>query len=440
MNKAIDVSEYIAKKLSAIAQDYAITAEQKDRAQVKFANNKVSITQRWMTSSISVFACINRRTVFTESQPDRLSADRAVARLLQFSKAVSGNSEFRGIARGPFKYRHVRNYDAAVESMDLADCVRESINIGLANGAKRTAGLAEKSSVSLHTLTSGGVAASDRMSRAYFSMRSFSENEGSGHSVSVSAGMEGFNFREAAEESALIATQSKMPKSMPPGTYDVILGHLPAANLFEAVANSASPFYVESGLSFFGGKIGKRVADTSFSMADDPVSDFGAGSRKFDEEGFPAQRTEIIRNGILRSYLHSASTAARYGAKSTGNAGIIAPRAFSPVIEKGNLNKDELVEKVKRGILVTNTWYTRFQNYTTGEFSTIPRDGTFLIEKGRVARPVKGVRISDNMLDMLMKSRDLGNSSRQVMSWEMETPLTTPVILVGNVRITRSAE
>ena len=68
-------------------------------------------------------------------------------------------------------------------------------------------------------------------------------------------------------------------------------------------------------------------------------------------------------------------------------------------LDAGDVSKDELFEDVKKGLYLTNTWYTRFQNYAKGDFSTIPRDGIFLIEKGKIKQSLKDLRISDNALE-----------------------------------------
>jgi len=108
-------------------------------------------------------------------------------------------------------------------------------------------------------------------------------------------------------------------------------------------------------------------------------------SSSFDEEGVPTQKTKIIDKGVLKTYLHNTSTAKKHNVKTTGNAGLISPNASNLILEGGSGNPFD----VKKGIYVTNLWYTRFQNYATGDFSTIPRDGMFLIENGEITKPVK---------------------------------------------------
>lgn len=433
-----EIADYLLKKLRGRAEDIIVAAEKREKAQVKFANNKVSTTQRWLTDSVFVFAAINGRTVSTTIAADRNSADRAVSKLVSFANNVSKNTTYRGIAKGPFRYRNVLAFDKKLTDIDMADKVRASINAALEFGAKRASGVLETSASSLFLATSGGAECEDSSAKAYFSMRALAEDEGSGHDVIATRKAGELDCVKAAESAAATAVDSQKPEPVSPGTYDVLLDFLPAANLMEHVASSASIFYVESGLSCLGSKLGKSVASGQINLVDDATIDWGISSRSFDDEGVPTQRNEIIKEGVLRTYLHNTSTASRYKTKTTANAGITSPKAINPVVEKGNLNKEAILSKIKKGLLVTNVWYTRFTNHATGDFSTIPRDGMFLVENGKIKRPVKGLRISDNLLRMLKSIGAVGSESREIMSWELDSPITVPVLLVRDVAITKS--
>jgi PmbA protein len=119
--------------------------------------------------------------------------------------------------------------------------------------------------------------------------------------------------------------------------------------------------------------------------------------------------------------------------ETTANAGLIAPRSFNILFDckKGD------VFDVKEGIYITNVWYTRFQNYANGDFSTIPRDGAFLIKNGEIVQSLKGLRISDNMLNILKNIKYSNKKVIQIKSWEAEIPTFTPEVLVNNVNITK---
>lgn len=197
-------------------------------------------------------------------------------------------------------------------------------------------------------------------------------------------------------------------------------------------------FSVEAGFSFLAGKLGKAVASEAVTFIDDATLAEGYSSTPFDAEGTTTRPTTILRNGVLETYLHNHSTAKRHNTKSTGNAGLVSPEAWNLVLKPGKAKEEELIAEVKRGLLVTNIWYTRFQNYITGDFSTIPRDGLFLVEDGEVKGAVAGLRVTDNMQRFLEGMRLVGKTAQNVKSWEADTPVLAPPALVEKVRFTAS--
>jgi PmbA protein len=231
---------------------------------------------------------------------------------------------------------------------------------------------------------------------------------------------------------------ARNPKALKPGAYTVLFDPLPFANLVNQVMSALPITAVESGLSFLQGKIGQKVASNQFTLWDDGTTPGGFSSSSTDEEGVPSQKNLVIEEGVLKTYLHNTSTAKKYSTTTTANAGIISPHPNNGVVRPGDMSVDEMIAGMKRGLYVTNTWYTRFQNYVTGEFSTIPRDGIFYIENGKIKHPVTGIRISDNILRMLMSISAVGKDVKQVRGWEVEMPVFTPAAVIDDVVITKS--
>ena len=147
-----------------------------------------------------------------------------------------------------------------------------------------------------------------------------------------------------------------------------------------------------------------------------------------------------MENGTIKTFLHNTSTAKRHNTKTTANAGLIAPEPTNLIVEPGKYRKEEMIERIKHGLYITNLWYTRFQNYKTGDFSTIPRDGIFFIRNGRISYPVRNMRISENIMRIMGNIEAVGKVPEQVRGWEVETPVITPPILVKNIRITKPVE
>ena len=125
--------------------------------------------------------------------------------------------------------------------------------------------------------------------------------------------------------------------------------------------------------------------------------------------------------------------------KSTGNAGIIAPSYWNLEVSSGSLTFDEQLSSIDNGLLITNNWYTRFQNPAAGSYSTVPRDACFVINNGEITTPIHGIRISDEIPRQLSNIDSLSKIRKWISWWEVEIPVLSPSIVVKDVPITGSA-
>jgi PmbA protein len=190
--------------------------------------------------------------------------------------------------------------------------------------------------------------------------------------------------------------------------------------------------------SVFDDRLGKKVAPEHVTLKDNPAP-YSMSNRAFDDEGVPTRENVFIDHGVLKTYLHNTSTAKIFKTKTTANAGLISPGPWNVELEAGDMNKDELFHGVKKGLYLTNTWYTRFQNSAKGDFSTIPRDGIFLVEKGEIKQSLKDLRISDNVYAMLGNIVAVSKERQPVHWWsEVDPPALSCYVLMKNVHMTRS--
>lgn len=440
-----EAARYIVKKLVAEqVNDVVVQGTEHNSQQVKFSNNLVNAIKTLEVNSVSIFAVKDKRVVATALRNlNKSAADQLIKNMLSFMSSAPENEGYGGIAKSPFNYKEIKRvYDPSVEEDGEVgvNIVDKAITRATEQGMQRSAGIFEVSSDNIFIKTSQGVEAWDKGTKLYFSIRCFAEKDASGHMVAASRDLNGFDVNGAVDKAASIAHLAKNPKPIASGTYDVLFEHLSFANIVDRVGMASSAFAVEAGLSFLADKIGTNVASPLFRLEDTGVLPNGYDSIKFDEEGAPTKSKAIIEDGILKTYLHNTSTAKRYNTKTTGNAGLVSPSPLNLVVSPGKKSFDELVSEVKKGLYVTNVWYTRFQNYHSGDFSTIPRDGVILIEDGQLKHAVRDTRISDNMLNVLKSIRALGKDSKQVFGWEVETPVITPMALATDLKITRSED
>jgi PmbA protein len=436
--------DYIIKKAQKLgAEDIIVTSLNQLARQTKFANNEIVVNQTWDESDIDIFLAFKKKTISTSVKSDakKSEVDKTLNKMMKIAKLLKPSEDYFGIAEGKFDYKNVEDgYDKQIDNLQdkEVDFVNAAINKALENGVKKSSGVLYSNCWQVEKLTSNGIDVSEKGTGINFSIRSFADKDASAHSVSVSRILKGFDPVAAADEASLLALQSLNPSLGEEGKYDVIFHPMVFANILFYMSYAFSAFQVDSGLSFFIDKIGKKVANEIVTIEDDGLLKNGFGSRSFDDEGMSIQKTALVENGILKNYLHNTSTAKKFKTESTGNAGLIDPVPWNIVLSKGDSKLEEMISEVDRGLYITNAWYTRFANYRTGDFSTIPRDAMFEIVDGRIVRAVKDLRISDNMQRILENVKMISKDRKIIQWWEVQIPVVTGFVLCKDVGITRS--
>ena len=210
---------------------------------------------------------------------------------------------------------------------------------------------------------------------------------------------------QAIEKARLSAT----PRAVEPGRYTVILEPQAVGDLVQLVAFYADARQADEGRSPFskqggGTKIGEKVADERVTLYSDP-SDPQLRSAPFDGEGMPLGRQTWIENGVLKQLVYSRFWAKKQGKTATG-------QPSSVKMAGGPSNVEEMIRNTPRGILVTRLWYLREVDPRTIMYTGLTRDGTFLIENGRISHAVKNFRFNDSPLFMLNNLEALGSPER----------------------------
>ncbi len=430
-----------SKLLKKGADDVVLILTKKKENQIKFTNNNITSINSWCNKIIFVFCSINKKLVVTslEDFSDKGIND-LIKNIFKFQKTLLPNQNYFGIAKGLFKYKSIKEgYDKKIINLGekSVDLVENGINAAIDERTDRCSGLLEYGYFERHLLNSNNIEATDRGTNFYYSARAF-KGDGSGHKVACGRILNKLKICDIIKQAATIAKDSRSPRKIKAGIYDVVFDPLFFSNILNHVAIASSISFVESGFSFLIDKLNNKVASENVTLIDDATLPNGYNSLKFDDEGVPTKKNIIIDNGTLKTYLYNTSYAKKYNIKTTANAGLIDPHPYNIVLKKGDMKKEELIKEVKKGLYVTNTWYTRFQNQIKGDFSTIPRDGIFYIENGKIKYPVKEIRISDNILHILRNITYLGNKQEEVLGWEVDIPTITPLVLSKNINITRS--
>ena len=184
----------------------------------------------------------------------------------------------------------------------------------------------------------------------------------------------------------------QMPVVMGAGASGILL-HEAMGHAFEADFN-------RKGQSVFSEKMGQKICDENISIVDDGTIPFNRGAINFDDEGVQGQKTYMVRNGVLSSYLHDRISARYYGVSPTGNGRRESfryapiPRMRATYMESGKADKDSIIASVKKGIYVDQFSNGEVQ-IGEGDFTFFVKSG-FLIENGRLTQPVKDINIIGN--------------------------------------------
>jgi predicted Zn-dependent protease len=224
-----------------------------------------------------------------------------------------------------------------------------------------------------------------------------------------------------------------------PGAYTVVLEPTAAGNLLRLLFADLDARAADEGRSFFsrrggGTKVGERIADQRVTLLSDP-RDPDLLEPPFTEDGLPVGRTVWVEGGVLRALAVSRFWAAQQrrdpvplagGVKLAGGAGTAA----------------DLASRVERGLLVTRFWYIRSVDRRTLSYTGLTRDGLFLIENGRITRPVRNLRFNESPVTMLNHLVALGTPVRVVASESggLGPAVVAPPMVVREFRFTAGSE
>ena len=185
--------------------------------------------------------------------------------------------------------------------------------------------------------------------------------------------------------------------------------------LHEAIGHAFEADFNRKNISIFSDKLGKSICDPNINIVDDGTIVGNRGSINFDDEGTASQKTYIVSNGVLTSYLHDRISAKHYGIASTGNGRrqsfryIPIPRMRCTYMEDGNRSEQEIIASVKKGIYASTFTNGQVQ-IGAGDFTFFVKSG-YLIENGKLTQPIKDINIIGNgpkaLADIIMVGNNL---------------------------------
>ncbi len=221
-----------------------------------------------------------------------------------------------------------------------------------------------------------------------------------------------------AQEAVAKAVDGRNPVPVEPGEYTVVLDPYAVDDILEALSlYGMGGQAVQEGRSWMNEVLGTQAMSQSVSIWDDGSSIEG-WPLPFDVEGMPRQRVELVTNGVVNTPVHNSYTAGKEGITSTGHQAYFVgpPVASNLFMLEGDRSVEEMIASTERGLFITRFFYTRLAHNRRCVMTGMTRDGTFLIENGEIAGPVKDLRFTQSYVDALAQVEAVGREAKLVLN------------------------
>jgi PmbA protein len=374
-------------------------------ALTRFANNTIHQNVAEQTLSVSVRTVFDGRTArASTNKTDDESLRRAVAASATLARSQPKNPDLLPMP-GPQTYPKVNRYfpeTAGATPKDRAAAVARVTE--LADQNKQTAaGIFSTGAAVMAMANSKGLFADYRHSRSEFSI-TIMEQDSSGWAKASAPDRGQIDTEQLAQRASEKAAASRHPKEVEPGRWTVILEPAAVLDLVGFLFYDFAGTAVLDQRSCFTNRIGKQVMGENVSIHDDVTHKLQSGP-PFDGEGVPRQTVLLVERGVPRHLVYARATAKKMKTRPTGH-GLPLPNQdgeapFNLVFAGGNTSLETMVATTDRGILLTRLWYIRevdpYEKILTG----MTRDGTFLVENGKISSGIRNFRFNQNILEML---------------------------------------
>ncbi|MBZ5583773.1 MAG: TldD/PmbA family protein, partial [Acidobacteriia bacterium] len=387
---------------------------------------------------VSVRPVLDGRTArATTNRLERDGIRDVVAEAIAITRLTAPDPDLPPLARRA-EYRPVeRWFEATAEATPEERALAVAEAIGAVKGASQTAAGIYSTGETFFALgNSRGISAFYRDTMAHFSITAL-DGDSSGWAKAGACYHGELDPAQLAASASAKATASRHPRELPAGRYTVILEPAAALDLTGQMFGDFSATAIRDGRSFLNDRIGQKVFGGNIDIYDDAYHPLQAGP-PFDGEGVPRQRLALVESGVVREIAYCRQAAALAGVEPTGH-GFPLPNEFGEapaniVVLGGESSVEEMVASTERGVLVTRFWYIREVDPYEKIFTGMTRDGTFLVEDGRIAAGLRNFRFNQGLIEMLNNVEALGRPVRA--SGEEAGDMVVPAMKVREFNFT----
>ena len=403
---------------------------------VRFADNRISTAGGVSGANVTVQSSFGPKHAVVQTND---FSDEGLERTVRQSEALAKLAPDDPEAMpslGPQQYLTVNNYFESTANLTpeaRAAVARSAIEPAKAAGDLKVAGF----------LTAGIGAGAVGNQKGLFAYQASTntnytltvrttDGTGSGWAGADHPDFARLDYKGVSDRALEKARLSRNPVAIEPGRYTVILEPQAVGDLVQLLSFAVDARSAEEGRSPFtkpggGTKVGEKIVDARVNIIEDPT-DPDLLSNAYDGQGLPTKRIEWVKDGVLTKLFYT-----RFWAQKKGQQ----PDAGSNMLKfvGGTQTTDELIASTPRGVLVTRLWYLRQVDPRTLLYTGLTRDGTFLIENGKISKAVKNLRFNESPLFMLNNLEALGRAVR-VAGTEAGGDIVMPVIKVRDFNFT----
>ena len=368
---------------------------------------------------------------------------RALADAAALARASRPDDEWPGVAdpepiAATSSFHEETAETAAQEQADWIGAVCAAVPKGM-----RAAGTAQVELTEDAVANTRGVAVHAPATMAYLRALVLSDSYvGSGYAEDLSMRKDALHPKAIAARAAEKCALDRDRIQLAPGDYEAVFEELAVAEILRIMSlTGLGGQAVRDGRSFMSGRIGEPVTGDKFTLLDHAL-DARTISVPFDVEGTPKQRVTLVERGVARGPVYDRTSAKSMGTRSTGHAA--DPSRYAPgghaahlAMAGGPATREQLIGAVRRGILITRFHYTNTPDPRAATMTGTTRDGTFLIEDGKITRALANVRYTMSALD-LFRGIDLLGRQRLARDWWSSNGMGSVICLVPPIKVSRA--
>jgi predicted Zn-dependent protease len=405
-------------------------------ANVRFADNQMSTAGGVINFTVTIQSSFGKKHAVVSTND---TSDEALRRAVKASEdlaRLAPDDPEAMPALPPQQYQDVNAYFDSVANLSPADRAKAALTAldpARKAGDITTAGFLVTNAASNALGNEKGLFAYHRSTNANYTVTvRTKDGTGSGWAGGEHNDWGQLDIAGISQRAIEKAKLSRSPVAIEPGRYTVILEPQAVGDLVQLFGGYVDARSADEGRSPFskqggGNKIGEKLVDQRITLYADPF-DPRVLAQPFDGQGFPLGRQVFVENGVLKQLFYSRFWAQKQGKTPTGG-----PSSF--IMNGGEASVDDMIRSTDRGVLVTRLWYLREVDPRTMLYTGLTRDGTFLIEGGKITKALKNFRFNESPLFMLNNLETLGRPVR-LAGTEAGGAIVVPAIKVRDFNFT----